>query len=87
MTNPMLSIRIPPNTASIEDLIEDIRKQLVYLETPLCRDLMPKEHRLLRVKQVTERFREALRIKQNLKMTMANQPNGFDVIVFDELYN
>jgi hypothetical protein len=89
MTNPSLTIKIPQsNIVSIDDLINDIKKQLVYFETPLCREFMPEEHRRLRIKQTTERFREALRVKESLRLQMANKASdGFDVLVFDHLYS
>lgn len=87
--NSSLTIKIPEsNIVSIDDLILNIKKQLVYFETPLCREFMPDDHRRLRIKQTTERFREALLLKESLRMKMANKvSDGFDVLVFDELYS
>jgi hypothetical protein len=54
-----LSITIPKENLSIDELIQKLR----YLETPSCRRIYSEERRKEEIKEITQRFKKALQVK------------------------
>jgi len=62
--HPMdLTLTIPNYDPHIEVVIKRLKETLVYLETPICRQMMTEEARRAEVKRVTELFRNAIHIR------------------------
>ena len=72
-----LTITIPSDDIiSVEDRILLYKKALAYLETPACRQIMSEAMRRRAVKEATENFKAALRMKDG----------QFRPIEYDPLY-
>jgi hypothetical protein len=67
---PKLTITIPrQDISSVEGKIKLYKDTLVYLETPSCRLFMTEVQRRLAVKEATENFRAALRLRDSSTFT------------------
>ena len=64
-----LSITIPKETMSIEELITRLR----YLETPECRSKNSEVWRLEEIKETTKRFKKALQVKEFFSEVIKNE--------------
>jgi len=79
---PKLSIIIPRHEIiSVEGRIKLYKDTLVYLETPVCRMVLTEPQRRLAVKEATENFRAALRMRDS-----GGDARTFTAIDIDPLY-
>lgn len=65
---PQLTIVIPDARTELElnYVILSAKKRLAFLESPLCRDIMPQDRRLAEIKGATIHFRSLLVEREEL---------------------
>jgi hypothetical protein len=67
---PQLTIVVPDASTEYEldYVILSVKSRLAFLESPLCRDIMPQERRLLEIKSATIHFKSLLAEREVLRM-------------------